>query len=154
MHMIVNAEERDKFGRESKELVPKCMLHAMTGLVVATLIIVSTAVLTGREPGGQPKTAAVLQSRDVLLSGEDNAILMTTVAGHVILDLEEGGFITAVRSGLDRKRLVSGVAGNPPVTLARLANGRVTLTDPATGWVVELTNFGDAKATVWAPVFK
>lgn len=154
MRMIVNVEDHDKFSRESRDLIPKRLLQAMMGLVIATLIIVSYAVLTGREPSGQPKAAAVLQSRDVLLSGDGNAILMTTVEGETLLDLKEGGFITAVRSGLARKRLVVGVAGNPPVTLSRLANGRVTLSDPATGWVVELTNFGDRQAKVWSPAFE
>jgi putative photosynthetic complex assembly protein len=45
---------------------------------------------------------------------------------------------------------VARVAGDAPVTLARHANGRLTLDDPATGWTVELTAFGSDNEAAFA----
>ena len=44
--------------------------------------------------------------------------------------------------GLERARHRRPRLGNPPVTITQYENGRVTLTDPATGWQVELSSFG------------
>jgi putative photosynthetic complex assembly protein len=42
------------------------------------------------------------------------------------------------------------VGQDAPVTLARHENGRLTLTDPATGWSVELTAFGSDNEAAFA----
>jgi putative photosynthetic complex assembly protein len=55
----------------------------------------------------------------------------------------EGGFINGVHRALERVRMQSKVAGNPPVRLVLFADGRLALRDPATGWRAELIGFGD-----------
>ncbi len=42
------------------------------------------------------------------------------------------------------------VGEDAPVTLARHQNGRLTITDPATGWSVELTAFGSDNEAAFA----
>ncbi len=59
-----------------------------------------------------------------------------------------------VGDALRRERTVHKIAGNPPVTLARLANGRLVLTDPATGWSAEMTSFGAGNARHWEVLFE
>ena len=54
---------------DSKEMIPKPLLLAMLGLVLATLAIVSLSVLTGRAPAGQPAPAAIVVDRTIYLQG-------------------------------------------------------------------------------------
>ena len=46
--------------------------------------------------------------------------------------------------------LVARAAPAAPVTLARHQNGRLSLSDPETGWSVELTNFGSDNEAAFA----
>jgi putative photosynthetic complex assembly protein len=55
-----------------------------------------------------------------------------------------------IGSGLDRARTVARVSRDAPVTLARHQNGRLTITDPETGWSVELTAFGSDNEAAFA----
>ena len=54
---------------DDKDMIPKPLLLAMLGLVLATLAIVSFSVLTGREPAGTPAPAAVVAERTIYLQG-------------------------------------------------------------------------------------
>jgi putative photosynthetic complex assembly protein len=75
------------------------------------------------------------------IAGRGNHVTIVEDTGRVLLD-GPGGFISVVLDGLERARLVARVEGNPPVTITQYENGRVSLTDPASGWQVELSSFG------------
>ena len=53
---------------EDRELIPRILVRAMFSLALASLLIVSFAVLTGREPVGQPKPAEALANMDLIES--------------------------------------------------------------------------------------
>ena len=136
------------FYNRDREMIPRILLMAMLVLALASLALVTLAVVTDRPLVGQPKPAATVQHLDLVLqSTGGTSVLVTSPDGTVLADLANGGFISAVQRGLARERLVHGITGNPAVELKALENGRLTLSDPQTGWSVELGHFGkDNKA--------
>ncbi|MBV0914210.1 photosynthetic complex assembly protein PuhC [Anianabacter salinae] len=131
-----------------REMIPRNLLRGMFALAMTSLALVTFAVLTDRDPVGQPKPAEVTESRTVTLEGGGSkAVTVYDETGAVLADLAHGGFITVIQNGMSRERMKQNVAGNPPVELIRYANGRLTIHDPSTNWSVELGNFGgDNKA--------
>ncbi|WP_293573271.1 photosynthetic complex assembly protein PuhC [Phaeobacter sp.] len=152
MRLIIDAETEAATRRESKELIPKRLLQAMAGLVLFVLALVTFAVVTERPKLGQPKAAELLQSRDIILQGEGNAVQITDPTGTMIVTSDNGGFIAAVRSGLMFERHRNGIVGNPAVELRQYENKRLQLHDPATGWEIELTMFGSESTARWLGV--
>lgn len=127
--------------RRDREMIPRRMVYAMFGLALASLALTTFAVVTGTPPVGRPKDAPVVATTTLTLEGRGNIVRATDATGRVLLD-GNGGFIAVVLDGLKRARHVAGVTGNPPVTITTYENGRIQLTDPASGWQVELTSFG------------
>jgi putative photosynthetic complex assembly protein len=135
-----DAEKRPQKKRD-REFIPTRLVAAMFSLAGIALVLVSLSVFTGRAPTGQPKDAPVWKTQVMTIEGKGNHVTIVEDTGRVLLD-GNGGFIAVVLDGLERARLVSKVEGNPPVTITQYENGRVSLTDPATGWQVELSSFG------------
>jgi len=134
-----------------REMIPTPLLRLMLALVVASLLLVSWAVLTGRTPTGQPKDSPVAAERQLVIkTGGAKAVTLYDADGSFLTHLDHGGFVTVIGSGLDRARTVARVGRDMPVTLARHENGRLKLTDPATGWSVELTAFGSDNEAAFA----
>jgi putative photosynthetic complex assembly protein len=134
-----------------RDMIPTPLLRLMLALVVASLLLVSGAVLTGRTPTGQPKDSPVTAERQLVIkTGGAKAVTLYDADGTFLTHLDHGGFVTVIGSGLDRARTVARVGQDAPVTLARHENGRLTLTDPATGWSVELTAFGSDNEAAFA----
>jgi len=133
---------------DDKEMIPKPLLLAMLGLVLATLAIVSFSVLTGREPAGTPAPAAVVAERTIYLQGGGaQAVTVLDENRSLLLDLPHGGFITVIQNGVQRARLTARVDQSLPVRIVEYANGRLTVLDDHTGWSAELGAFGsDNKA--------
>ncbi|MEM1064320.1 MAG: photosynthetic complex assembly protein PuhC [Pseudomonadota bacterium] len=145
--------ERREMQRRDKEMIPKRLVYAMFGLAVSALAITSFAVITDRPQVGVPHDAPIVATHEVILEGEGNAAKVTTSAGEVLLDSEQGAFVTVIRSGLERARLVHRVEGNPPVTITQFESGRMSLFDPATGWQVELSSFGQGNKAHFTRLF-
>ena len=125
------------------EMIPKPLLWAMLALVLSSVILVSFAVLTGREHVGEPKSAAIVKERDIILKGGGaQAVTVLDAAGKPLMDLPHGGFITVIQNGMERARLTAGVDKLLPVRIVEYANGRLTAVDDYTGWSVELGAFG------------
>ncbi|WP_422071708.1 photosynthetic complex assembly protein PuhC [Tranquillimonas rosea] len=151
--LYFDAERRELQARD-REMIPTRLVLAMAGLALASLALVSFAVLTERPAVGAPHAAAQVAERQMILSGNGVAARAATPDGRVLMDAENGGFIAVVTSGLDRARVKARVEDNPPVTLTRFANGRLRLSDPATGWSTELTSFGAGNALAWTALFE
>ena len=133
---------------DDKDMIPKPLLLAMLGLVLATLAIVSFSVLTGREPAGTPAPAAVVVERTIYLQGGGaQAVTVLDENRALLMDLPHGGFITVIQNGVQRARLTARVDQSLPVRIVEYANGRLTVVDDHTGWSAELGAFGsDNKA--------
>lgn len=126
-----------------KEMIPAPLLWAMLALVVASLIVVTFSVLTGRAHVGQPKSATILHERTIILQGGGaQSVTVLDAAGKPLMDLPHGGFITVIQNGMERARLTAGVDKMLPVRIVEFANGRLSAVDDYTGWSVELGAFG------------
>ncbi|TDL78232.1 photosynthetic complex assembly protein [Palleronia sediminis] len=150
--LYYDAEARE-MARRDRDMIPKRLLVAMGALAMLGLSIATYASLTDRPLSGVPKPAPVVDELIFSLETDGQAIRLVRPDGSVLVDRENGAFIAVVGDGLERKRLVSKVEGNPPVALRRLENGRLVLSDPATGWTTELTSFGAGNARHWAELF-
>lgn len=125
------------------EMIPRPLLWAMLGLVLATLSLTTFSVLTGRAHSGQPPEAAILSQRTIFLQGGGaQAVTVLDENGQLLADLPHGGFITVIQNGLERARTVARADQTKPVRIVEYANGRLTVIDDSTGWSVELGVFG------------
>lgn len=127
----------------SKDMIPKPLLWAMLGLVLASLAVVSFAVLTGRDHVGTPKPAAIVTERSIILKGGGaQAVSVLATDGTVLMDLPHGGFITVIQNAVERERLTAGVDRLLPLRIVEYDNGRLAVVDDYTGWSAELGAFG------------
>lgn len=128
---------------DDPQMIPTILLRAMLALVLATLAVVTFSVVTGREPTGVPKPAAILAERTVVLQGGGaQAVTVLDETGAVLMDLPHGGFITVIQNANERARRVKGVDKLLPLRIVEYANGRLTAHDDYTGWSAELGAFG------------
>ncbi|SFO94933.1 photosynthetic complex assembly protein PuhC [Tranquillimonas alkanivorans] len=146
--LYYDAERREMQARD-REMIPTRLVAAMAALALSAVALAAFAVATDRPLVGRPPAAQVAQVVSFRLEGDGNAVRLTAPDGRVLLDTGQGGFVAVVADGLDRARRVHRVAGNPRVTLTRFDNGRLALTDPATGWRAELGSFGPGNRAVW-----
>lgn len=134
--------------------VPRGAVIAMGGLVAISLLLVGAVRIGLVPPAASPPTeraaakAVAVKSRDL--------VFMDTAAGDVaVRDVATGkvdtavaagsktGFIRGVMRGLARDRHIRSLDGTKPFRLTRWSNGDLTLTDTATGRVIELGAFGE-----------
>ena len=147
--LYFDAEARAMQKRD-QELIPRRLIVALFSMALASILLVTFAVLTERPLVGQPIPSPVVSERLLVIEGRSNAITVSDAeSGTLVLDLSNGGFISVVNDGLERARLVSRIDGNPPVKLTLYENGRLSLTDPATGWRTEISSFGQGNIAVW-----
>ncbi|PZX16547.1 putative photosynthetic complex assembly protein [Palleronia aestuarii] len=151
--LYFDAERREMQARD-REMIPKGALLGMLALALGSLGLATYASVTDRPTVGQPVAAEVLETRTVTLEGDGVAVSAIEPDGTVLLDTDNGAFIAVVTDALNRVRIVHDIKGNPPVTVARLANGRLVLSDPATGWSTELTSFGAGNTRYWDVLFE
>lgn len=126
-----------------KDMIPKPLLLAMLALVLATLMVVSFAVLSDRDPVGVPKTADIVNERSLILKGGGaQSVTVMALDGTVLMDLPHGGFITVIQNAMERARLTANVDKLLPLRIVEYANGRLTVLDDYSGWSAELGAFG------------
>lgn len=129
--------------RTKAEMIPKGLLRGIIALVLVSLGVVTFSVATGRDHVGQPKSAAILAERTVILKGGGaQAVTVLAQDGSLLMDLPHGGFITVIQNGLERARTTAGIDQSLPVRIVEYANHRLTVLDDYSGWTAELGAFG------------
>ena len=148
MTQLSDLPRTPKLRSDNPEMIPKRLLQGMLVLVLATVALVGSAVLTGRDHVGVPKPSAVVRERQIILEGHSaQAVTVYNVDKSVMIDLPHGGFVTVIQSGLETTRRKFGLDPLLPVRLVKYQNGRLTIEDDLTGWSAELYAFGsDNKA--------
>lgn len=133
---------------------PKAMLVLAALLVGGTLLLAATMRLTGTPPQSSPVLAraaaavAAIKSRDLSFADQpDGSLRIVDVstgntAGMVEAN-SESGFIRGMMRGLMRNRRQRGVDAAPPFRLTKWANGQISITDTTSGYVTDLSGFGD-----------
>ncbi len=144
---------------------PKAMLMLAGLLVGGTLLLAVTMRLTGTPPQSSPTleraaaNIAATKSRDLSFADQpDGSVRIIdantgAVAGGVARGTESG-FIRGVMRGLMRNRHQRGVAMGPPFRLTLWANGQISITDTTSGYVTDLSAFGETNRAAFAALLK
>jgi len=128
-----------------REMVPKVLLQAMFGLVLAVLAMVTYATVTDRPLEAIPADGPVAQERVIHIAGTmAGAAKVLDANGTLIADLgpTEGGFIAGVWRSLNHERSKLGADLAGPVRLVQFEDGRLALFDDSTNFRIELVGFG------------
>ena len=133
-------------------LPPRSKLPAY---VFTTLVVVALGgAVAGRVMGGGPaaETGVATASRDLTFTDNaDGSVLVRDTNGATVDVLTgEQGFIRGTLRGLARNRRAEHVGKEPPFRLTSWSDGRLTLTDVATGRKIELEAFGSENVVVFA----
>lgn len=135
--------------------VPRGALIGAGILVLASLLMVATARLTGYGPAKPPVSAAVTQLDLRFEDRSDGAVLIYAQDTDRLVDtLAPGtnGFVRGVLRGLVRERRADHIGPTPPFRLTRWADGRLSLDDLSTGRHVDLEVFGPTNAGAFADI--
>ncbi|MEM6658222.1 MAG: photosynthetic complex assembly protein PuhC [Pseudomonadota bacterium] len=139
---------------QDRELIPRVLLVAMGLLVLAVLAVVTYARIADVPLSATPPAAEITHERGMILisDGVSGAVSVLSPEGAVIarLDASQGGFVAGVARVIDRNRAQADLPAHTPVIVTRRANGRLDITDPATGWSADLMGFGADNASRFA----
>lgn len=147
------------------EPFPKAMLILAGALVGGTLLMTATIHLTGTPPQSSPTLeraaakVAAIRSRDLSFADQpDGSLRIVDVStGGTAGIVEAGstsGFIRGMMRGLMRNRQQRGVGASPPFRLTLWANGQISITDTTSGYVTDLSGFGDTNRAAVGALLK
>jgi putative photosynthetic complex assembly protein len=135
----------------ARELIPRRAVLAAGGVIVLTLAWAGTARWSDARtaPAYAPTVAQrALHFRD----HADGGIAVVDAASGATLETVHGeqGFLRGTLRAVVRERKQRGLVSGAPLQLIARADGRLTLTDPATGSRIDLESFGPTNAAVFA----
>jgi putative photosynthetic complex assembly protein len=129
-------------------------------LIGALVLVVSALVLTaGVRLAEVPATAQLPEAtvvRELPLYFDDTAdgrvLIRNALDEQIVGTVQpgEGGFLRSTMRGLVRERRRRGLGPEKPFVLTARSDGRVVLSDPATGRILDLGAFGPDNAVVFA----
>ena len=139
---------------EEDRMLPRVLIRAMVGLVLATLVIVTFARVTDRPLVSTPPVSPVAAEAFIVIDADptSGAAKVHLADGTLLAEFGpmEGGFISGMYRVIHRERTKHRVALDGPLTLQAYENGRMGLIDPSTGWRADLMGFGVDNAEAFA----
>ena len=132
---------------ENKDfLSPVAKILVAAGIVIMLLLVFinSRDLSQVREPDAEP--AKVLQLRFEDRPDGSIAIIDYKTGKQIDAVQGEAGFVRGTLRGLAQERKRRGLDSGPPFELIYRADGRLTLSDTATGRMVDLESFGPTTA--------
>jgi putative photosynthetic complex assembly protein len=133
------------------DALPRGLLLAIAAMVVVTLIGVTAVRVSGvsiHTPDAPPVASRSLRFED----GPDGSVAV--LDGKTGLEVErvegEAGFLRGALRALARERRLRGLGSETAFDLIARADGRLTLSDPATGQRIDLESFGHTNAAAFA----
>ncbi|MGP1281487.1 MAG: photosynthetic complex assembly protein PuhC [Parasphingopyxis sp.] len=138
-------------------------------VMAAVLIALALALTAATRLGFIPQAASPVAERsaaDVALVSERSLRFLDRADGSVRIEDaatgeeiatygdEGGGFVRGVMRGLARERRMNGVGQQPPFALSLWQDGSLSLTDSATGRVIELGAFGPDNRRTFMQLFE
>jgi putative photosynthetic complex assembly protein len=140
----------------SHVLQKKPFFHLPTligALVAVSLIGVGLVRLSGYEPNA-PRPGVALSERELRFEDriDGSVAVLDARTGQTATTLSPGtnAFIRATLRGLAQDRMRRDLGPDAPFRLTQWADGRLSLSDPATGRQVELIAFGTTNAQAFA----
>jgi putative photosynthetic complex assembly protein len=132
---------------ESKDFlspVAKVLIAALMSIILLLVFINSRDLSKVREPDASP--AQVLQLRFEDRPDGSIAIIDYKTGKQIDAVQGEAGFVRGTLRGLAQERKRRGLDSGPPFELIYRTDGRLTLSDTATGRMVDLESFGPTNA--------
>jgi putative photosynthetic complex assembly protein len=143
--------------KRDKEMIPMVLVRAMFGLALFSLILVAWARFTDRSLVGQPPISEVAQEITLNFArtgaaGGSGSVRVTDADGAFLVasDQERKGFVEVIWRVVERKRMLAGVEGNPPLRLVRFENNRLAILDDASAFTIHLTGYGPDNVAAFA----
>lgn len=119
---------------------------AAIGAVALVLFAVAGVSTLSVERYADLPPVAVLEQRALLFQDrpDGSVAVLSASDGTLVHSVPPGGdgFIRGTMRGLNRERVMSGIAPETPFELTRYADGRFELRDTATGRKIDLRAFG------------
>jgi len=145
------------------EKFPVGALYGAGGLIIISLIAVFSVragLVQGRPTAPEVRTAAhVAAAKERIFRFADRAdgalVISDANTAEEVVVLEPGsntGFIRGVMRGLMRERMLNESPRDAPVKVTQWADGALTLTDIATGRIIELGSFGPDNRRAFAAI--
>ena len=148
------AEAQTKVYADEDRMIPKVLIRAMLGLVLATLAIATFARVTDRPLVSQPPVSPVKAEVAIVIDADASSgaatVHLADGAPLAAFGPQEGGFIAGMYRVIHRERTKHRVTTNGPVILQAYENGRMGLIDPSTGWRADLMGFGADNSEAFA----
>lgn len=135
--------------------IPRHVLIAVAALVGFTLTTVAVARITDAPTSSIAQAEVAERVTLTFVDREDGAVEARTMEGtlHAVVPPETGGFVRGVLRALVRERAKFGLDSNAGgFTLNRLIDGHLTISDPATGEMVDLGAFGPTNQAAFAAI--
>jgi len=136
-----------------KDMVPRLLVQAMFGLMLASLALVSYARITDMPRTGLPTMDKIVAERSVSFEGDRNfgiKVLDTTGTEIANSTRDKAGFIDVVWVAMIRERKVQHADASAPFRIVRRENGRIDVIDDTTGWQLELIGYGPDNIAAFA----
>ena len=133
------------------DTMPRGPLLLIGALLLAALAGVAGVRLSGTEIR-EPDAAAVAQRSLRFEDRRDGSVaVLDARSGRQIESIHgEAGFLRGTLRAMARERRKQGQGAEPAFELIARADGRLTLSDPATGERIDLESFGPTNAGVFA----
>jgi putative photosynthetic complex assembly protein len=139
--------------RPTRVLFPRAILLAFGVLIGASLAGVFGARLL-MPAGGAAVGAAIVETRSLrFIDQPDGSIVVRAVADGRqvgVIAAGEDGFVRSTLRGLNRERKRFGTDMTAPLDLVHRADGSLVVTDPTTGFSVDLGAFGPSNVASFA----
>jgi putative photosynthetic complex assembly protein len=135
--------------------LPRVPLYALGGLLLASVVAVAIARLTGVGTTHVLDAPAVAVREFRFEDRPDGSIAVLDATGRRQVDTVapgSNGFLRGTMRGLARERMRQGVGRELPFRIVGRADGKLTLEDPGTGRRVDLGSFGPTNAAVFAHI--
>lgn len=131
--------------------VAKVVIASAISIILLLVFINSRDLSKVREPDASPVQVLQLRFED----RQDGSIAVIDYKTGKQIDSVQGeaGFVRGTLRGLAQERIRRGLDSGPPFELIYRADGRLTLTDTATGRMVDLESFGPTNAGTFFKLF-
>jgi putative photosynthetic complex assembly protein len=138
-------------GKDFLSPVAKILIAALIVVILLLTFINSRDLNKIREPDASPVKVLQLRFED----RPDGSIAVIDYKTGKQIDAVQGeaGFVRGTLRGLAQERIRRGLDSGPPFELIYRADGRLTLSDTATGRLVDLESFGPTNAGTFFKLF-
>ncbi|MGB3807522.1 MAG: photosynthetic complex assembly protein PuhC [Erythrobacter sp.] len=156
--MIHRTYEQDDF---TVHRVPLMLMGAVVAVSVALAASVSLGLFERQGIAAEARAATGTQamgSRSIFFIDEPEGWVRVedaqtgSMVGHYPPEI--GGFVRSTARSLVHKRQARGIGPAQPFELTEWDNGNLTLSDPATGYSVELAFFGKDNRAIFADILE